>query len=385
MTHEKQGRVAGERRVYLEYLDGVRGMAAIFVVAHHLWRSYTTVAVTGVAGVATNWLLYGHLAVDVFIVLSGFCLMLPVARSRGLRGGWRRFYKGRARRILPPLYAAIGIAVFEFVIHHYPPTKWVVLANVLLVQDVWQSKNSLDPPLWSVAVECKIYLLFPALVWLWLRLGARGVVVASAAIAALFYWVVTKIPLVTDQGLICPWYLFLFALGMVAADFAVRRDGAFMKKLPWLLIAALVGLAATLAAWPVTGGGESVLFVPHLPIIDRACGLATGLLLTMLAGKAIRRERSWLIGVFTWKPWVFLGTIAYSLYLVHVFVIYEFKNMLVAWLPVHPAWAVMPLDLTVTVGLAWLFHLVIERPFMSKRAPRNEREAELAAAFNPAP
>ncbi len=64
------------------------------------------------ADYATFWLSWGQVAVDVFIVLSGYCLMLPVARAGGaLRGGPVGYMKRRARRILPPMLASLGVAM----------------------------------------------------------------------------------------------------------------------------------------------------------------------------------------------------------------------------------------------------------------------------------
>jgi len=45
-------------------------------------------------------IILGHFSVDFFIVLSGFCLMLPVVRSHQLNGGAWKFYKKRLRRIV---------------------------------------------------------------------------------------------------------------------------------------------------------------------------------------------------------------------------------------------------------------------------------------------
>jgi peptidoglycan/LPS O-acetylase OafA/YrhL len=54
----------------------------------------------------------GHFAVTAFIVVSGFCLMLPVARAgRRLRGGTGVFLLRRFCRIAPPMYAAVLLAV----------------------------------------------------------------------------------------------------------------------------------------------------------------------------------------------------------------------------------------------------------------------------------
>ncbi len=375
---------AGDR-IHFDYLDGVRGMAAIFVVAHHVWRSYTTVALTGMIGLATNWLLYGHLAVDVFIVLSGFCLMLPVVRAQSLRGGWQRFYGGRARRILPPLYAAIAVAMVELAIHHYALAPRAMAANLLLLQDVWQSQNTFDPPLWSVAVECKIYLLFPALVWCWMRFGPRGVILSSGLLAGFFCWAVSRNPLVTDPGLICPWYILLFAMGMAAADYALQAEDRWSSRLASLLLLfSLAALAVTLWAWPVTTAGENSLYVPHLPLIDTIAGAAAALLLAILGNMAMRGEPSAALRWFSWRPFLFLGSIAYSLYLTHIFVIYELKNVLIYYLPFHPPWIIIPLVLTAAVGVGWLFHIAIERPFMSGRAAKTEREPGPGGLLNPA-
>ncbi len=100
------------QRVRLHYLDGVRGLAALFVVWHHVWQF---VVVHNAGKALPAWfrafapLKLGGFGVAVFIVLSGYCLTIPVARSTALdlAGGLRGFAFRRARRILPPYYAAL--------------------------------------------------------------------------------------------------------------------------------------------------------------------------------------------------------------------------------------------------------------------------------------
>ncbi len=389
--------IAHPAKPRLDYLDGVRGLAALFVVAHHLWRAYTENALPGLRGIATNWLLYGHLAVDVFIVLSGACLMLPVARSRLLRGGWQTFYKSRARRILPPLYAAIafGLAlnVAHGAAHGTLPSLKMVLLNLLLLQDLVQSSNVLDSPLWSVALEWKIYFLFPVFVWLWLRFGVGVVLLVSAIIGYGLTGILSAVYPSLYLPLSCPWYVFLFGMDMAATDFAMRGSRIASAQppewmIPALFWAALACLALLLFRWPVTSAGEGVLYVPHLPIIDAAAGMTTALALVMLSRKAMRQERSLPITLLSWPPLVFVGTIGYSVYLIHILIIYRIRDLLLAHLPIHPALVVIVLDMVVTVGIAYLFHRIFERPFMSKPglpSPKNERQAEIAAVENPAP
>src|SRR5258708_40112679 len=95
-----------------DYLDGLRGAAALYVVLYHV---YLELALSGewnrlpaFVRYSAGWLQFCHVSVGVFIVLSGFCLMLPVARSsdRQLPGGLGQYFVRRARRILPPYYAA---------------------------------------------------------------------------------------------------------------------------------------------------------------------------------------------------------------------------------------------------------------------------------------
>ena len=73
---------AAAPKVHLGYLDSLRALAAIYVVMYHaIYQIDPHHPVrTGAAG-AFRSLFVGHYAVDLFIVLSGFCLMLPVARS----------------------------------------------------------------------------------------------------------------------------------------------------------------------------------------------------------------------------------------------------------------------------------------------------------------
>src|SRR5688572_16117214 len=103
-------------RIHLLYLEGIRGWAAVFVALHHVWQFVVT---RSDAHELPRWFTamtvfkFGGYAVPVFIVLSGYCLMLPIARSTNseLAGGVRQFAVRRARRILIPYYAALALSL----------------------------------------------------------------------------------------------------------------------------------------------------------------------------------------------------------------------------------------------------------------------------------
>ena len=81
----RPGRVVG--------LDGIRGLAALYVVVYHIFlRAWPGYPGASHAPFWAAWLSYGRGAVAMFIVLSGFSLGLGPARS-----GWRSSRSGRTR------------------------------------------------------------------------------------------------------------------------------------------------------------------------------------------------------------------------------------------------------------------------------------------------
>ena len=92
-------------------LDGVRGLAALFVVVNHVFlRAFPGYPVDK-APFWAAWFIYGRFAVVVFIVLSGFSLALSPARHGWRLDGVSRFARRRAWRILPPYWAALAFSL----------------------------------------------------------------------------------------------------------------------------------------------------------------------------------------------------------------------------------------------------------------------------------
>src|SRR4051812_160304 len=96
----------------LEYLDGLRAVASLYVVLFHAGVGFldSERPLHGLARNLQRGLSFGHDAVAVFIVLSGYCLMLPVARAPvagQLVRGVPNYIARRAWRILPPYFAAL--------------------------------------------------------------------------------------------------------------------------------------------------------------------------------------------------------------------------------------------------------------------------------------
>src|SRR4051812_33755479 len=99
------------QRSRLAGLDGIRGLAAVFVVVNHIFlRTFPGYPVDR-APFWAGWFIYGRFAVVVFIVLSGFSLALSPARHGWRLGSASRFARRRARRILPAYWAALAFSL----------------------------------------------------------------------------------------------------------------------------------------------------------------------------------------------------------------------------------------------------------------------------------
>src|SRR3954451_8561058 len=179
-------------RMHFKYLDGLRGIAALFVVLYHLWQFVIT---RPDLGQPPGWfkvlsvLKLGPFAVSVFIVLSGYCLMLPIARLEqpALAGGLAQFIQRRARRILPAYYAAlaasIGLMIAAPGLRAPTGSQWdialpaltpaSILTHITLTHNLFEKWQwTINPPLWSAALEWQIYFVFAlALLAIWRRGG----------------------------------------------------------------------------------------------------------------------------------------------------------------------------------------------------------------------
>jgi peptidoglycan/LPS O-acetylase OafA/YrhL len=400
-----EGASAGTRekpRLRLEYLDGLRGLAALYVVFFHAyfemnWR-FDGGGLPKWALRAAVWMTQGHYAVAVFIVLSGYCLMLPVARSADgqLRGGFWPYIKRRARRILPPYYAALALSLlviatvpdmnvkrganWDWALPAFTPD--VLLSHLLLYHNLsgdWAGK--INPPMWSVATEWQIYFLFPLLLLpVWRKGGVIALVGVGFALGIGLY-------LASHRALewAAPWYVGLFALGMAGAvlNFSTHsRLCALRERLPWGRLSAL---CTGVFLWVAVVHPEWLTRTMGLDIV---VGAATLCAIVYCTRSLTRHEtrRPMLLRLFE-APWIVaLGTFSYSLYLIHAPLLAMLHMFLQTfWLsPLLLFGGLLFLGVPLSVGLAYLFHLAFERRFMPGH-PHTERQAAKAAALSPAP
>ncbi|GIH69061.1 acyltransferase family protein [Sphaerimonospora thailandensis] len=354
----ERGRLAG--------LDGIRGLAALFVVLHHcrLTSFPGFPADTGPGWL--SWLLYGHFAVVLFIVLSGFSLAVSPARSDWRLGGLRRFAARRAWRILPPYWGALAFSlVVAWTLVPQPgegvPTLKSVVLYGLLLQDIAGSPSP-NGAFWSIAVEAQLYLAFPIMIFVLRRAGAVVLLGIVTALVAMIGLLSPEVPAVATLMRLTPQFAALFAIGIVAAMILTRPKRAAR---PWSL-AALAALTAVPVVVLICVNGPAWT-AAHFFWIDLAIGPAAGLALASVAtGRPVG-----LVRLLDAAPIRALGRISYSLYLTHAPIVVVLSTMVIAprVAPGIPAFlTTVAVAVPVSLLVAWLFSTVFEFPFLRHRS-----------------
>ena len=349
-------------RQRLAGLDGIRGLAALYVVVNHVFlRAFPGYPVDN-APFWAGWFIYGRFAVVVFIVLSGFSLALSPARRGWRLDGISRFARRRARRILPAYWAALVLSlVAAWLIVSEPgqgaPGAKSVVVNGLLVQNVVLAPSP-NRSFWSMAVEAQLYLAFPLLLLMVRRWGAVVMVatvtlaVAAVGIAAPHSQLVIESP---------PDLAALFAIGILTAG--IVGAGRTRSSWPWGRLA----LAAAAPMVAVIWWMGSVWTLDHLLWVDLALGPAVACLLAGLAtGGAAPLRR-----LLDTRPIRRLGRSSYSLYLTHAPIVVIVYDKLVAGRVRQgvPAFAVsLAVIVPLTIVFAQVFAMVFETPFQHHRS-----------------
>lgn len=346
-------------------LDGIRGLAALFVVLHHSYlMAFPGFPVTH-APAWTSFLLYGHFAVVVFIVLSGFSLAVSPARN-----GWRldskaKFARRRAWRILPPYWSALLFSLLiAWTLVPQPgegvPTGKSVAVYGLLLQDVFGSPSP-NGAFWSIAVEAQLYFVFPLLLLTLRRFGAAVMLGVATGIVVLIGALAPHVSVVDALMRFTPQLAALFAAGVVAAGIVQASDKWQRVHWQWWMLAAAVPVVALIVVMGPVWTTSNFLWV------DLAAGPAVCLLLVAVA----TRQPKPLVRLLDTRPMRSLGSFSYSLYLTHapiVVVVYTFVVGPLLGTGMAAFGLMLLICVPVTVAFARGFAALFEIPFVKHRS-----------------
>lgn len=339
---------------HYEILDGLRGVAAVMVVAFHVFEAFA-------GGIRFNQIInHGYLAVDFFFLLSGFVVAYAYDDRWGKMTNWD-FYKRRLIRLQPMVImgSIIGALLFYFqggnvlfpMIPEIPVWKMVVvmvvgftLIPLLPSMDIrgWQEMHPLNGPAWSLFFEYIANILY-ALVIRKLSNKMLGIIVFLFACLLIHYtvtgtqgdviggWSIDKIQLrIGFTRLLYPFFagVLLSRMGKI-----IHLKGAFwICSLLIIAILSIPRIGGSEQLW-MNGLYESFCIIILFPLI-----------VSIGAGGTVS-------GKYSSKINKFLGDISYPIYITHYPLIY-----------LYTAWVVdnrIPIETGLPLGLLLLITSIV--------------------------
>lgn len=372
-------------RTRLPEIDWLRGFAALAVFFFHLagvldfpkrtlppfelfgWR------VDGIPSV----LSLGASGVNLFFVISGFCLALQRWRRRAQGGAQadplRAYARARFRRIVPAYWVALAVSTLVTAALQLDAPGHILAALVshtlFLHGFVHSHFLAINGALWSMATEVQFYALFPALAAVHERVRPWAFVLAALACTLAFRLAVLELPNADHAAgeiTVAAWLAYQlpgrlseFVLGMALAQLYV--DPALWARCrPVLMI-----LAAPLLLLGLWARGWGPAYLP-----DLALGLAYAALVGVVLAHRDTIAAS-AIGRWLNVHGASFGRASYSFFLIHIPILLACRELLPATMGPWSKFLLLgaiTLPLSLTAG--FLLHRLVELRFAAdSRAP----------------
>ena len=328
-------------------LDGLRGLAVCMVLVSHVSN------VTGLWGgqFGTGG---GQVGVMVFFVLSGYLISGLYLDRPFTAVSVQDYLTRRAARVLPMFYVIVTVALAL----HTVQSRTGLLVSIYpisLDQAFWHyAILSGTSVLWTIPVEIHFYLLFIAIWWLRRSIGNIALGAICVSIMVLYWALPVDVP---NQPRVFPYYLVFFLAGMlVERTLPMGRLPTPSLMWSWILAPAAIlpfliypkiWLAPYQPGWLSRAEYQQMWHDPLYVIAVSA------LLVAALLSQPVK-------ALLSTRIMVYLGTISYSMYLLH--------HPVIDMLAVHTSLRAYPVAFLLTTfgftaGLSSLTYFAIERRF----------------------
>lgn len=147
----------------IQTLDGLRFLAALGVLWIHTWTYFGNPRAYLFDFDIANILALGGNGVDLFFVISGFCMYFFYARKSTFTSAhYWRFLKKRWFRLSPAYYTAVTVYLLvDKFIYHYDRPYFTILLNSLAYANVFTPQYSAASHFWTLGVEWQFYVIIP--------------------------------------------------------------------------------------------------------------------------------------------------------------------------------------------------------------------------------
>lgn len=340
--------------VKIDSLDGLRGVAVIFVLLSHLSNAnlhlLPFISFSGI----------GKVGVWLFFLLSAFLLSLQLfdkSNEELIRiNTWRTYFRRRFFRIYPLFLFVMIVSYITKDSGIFPPlaapSDIYDLANRIFLIDA----KGIE---WSILVEFRFYFLLPVVVLLVILWARRDALITSTALALSI--AITSLFAPPPSLVEMLPYLSIFLIGSFAAYLHWRFRGChfILNNNFRIIFESLAGLSFFTIAL-LTPSVLSVILSRNIPLdyfhetLTPFAILWAIFLLGQLWGAMVITK------VLCARPLKFLGTISFSLYLLHPPII----KIVADNTTFHPTiQAILVLVFVITSSVATYY--LIERPFLN--------------------
>ena len=380
MSILKQSPVKTTASINTSILNGIRGLAALYVLIGHarwlLWEGYKEgyllhpQSYNQASKILVSLLAFfgkGHVAVILFFVLSGFVIHYSIIKREKNKLDILDYFKRRFLRIYPPLLFCMlltlvldltGKYIYGYSIYFQSTPvplineniisnlNWITaIGNLLMVQGIYTHVWGTNGPLWSLMYEWWFYMLYPCIFYLYKKNRY------------LSYAVVWLLFIIASNGLFDNKlasavfnYLLCWSLGALLADVLLERI-----SLHWFIVPLVICLIELCIK------GDSPV------IIDTLTGFVfTALLFALLKFKALFS----LHRVFDWFN--LLGDYSYTLYVIHLPILVMINGIVLNLTgnKMPQNFYIMFISIAFVLAVAYLVHFFTEIPFRRKIVAR---------------
>lgn len=333
---------------YMPDLDVLRALAALTVFMWHYLHSERMPAQEAYwPGLAI--FEEGHIGVSLFMVLSGF-LFFKITYRNNVR--WDIFALNRVKRIFPLLFITQAMWIAAGYLGAIPYTPHDFIVGV--VQPTWAGGA------WSIAVELHFYLMLPA----FLGLAYRSPVVLLGFTIAIII-LRTTVPSLQDPSL-----SYYTIIGRIDQFLIGALVFLYWSRIPrWTGVSLFIFFIAYLELFNLGGGHARFLVGEHLYFSMNFIrwtveGLGFAGLMIWILKSDWRVKETWLWSAIAW-----VGTVSYSVYLLHFFVLRVwFRAMEALDLGTSARMAFLIPCLASTLLVSAISYQQIEKRFLRMRA-----------------
>ncbi|MBL8454450.1 MAG: acyltransferase [Zoogloea sp.] len=342
-------------------LTGLRGLAALWVLAFHAWVASTPRIISAFGLDLTPFFSCGWAGVQIFFVLSGFLLGLPYALAYAGEGSRPKaipYLARRLARVFPAYYLQLILLIAFYLstgkTHLIPNLDSLWRHGLMLFMPQPVGTQPLVGTWWTLPVELSFYLVLPALSTLLIPGKIRYLIILLGVSMPLWrhFTVLTLSGAPMNEKVTMavqlPGAIDSFGMGMLCAwvhvEIVVKNRLEALRRLMnhrAIPLLASAGLLVPLLYWQHYNykqyWTDSYIFYLWTPLLNLSM---TGIILYA----SINQQKG--IKLLRARPMVYLGTISYGTYLWHFPVI----DFLMEHTPLHATnFYVFPLLLILTI------------------------------------